>query len=90
MAPQDEDSIFLRHRHGSPLLIKPDIKSKVSDLLQQLRENDDHNAVFRAAINDIQDGNGRGIHPESTWANATILQLLTLDFLILSFGGVEE
>ncbi len=71
MAPQNEDSIFLRHRHGSPLLIKPDIKSKVSDLLQQLRENDDHNAVFRAAINDIQDGNGRGIHPESTWANAT-------------------
>jgi hypothetical protein len=66
-----EDSIFLRHRHGAPLLIGSDIKDKVSEILLLLRQNDDHKAVFRDVIKDIRDGSGMGVHPDSTWYQAT-------------------
>lgn len=64
------DSVFIRYRNGSLLLIEPNIKEKVSELIPTLEEDKDYAAAFRSIIKNIDDGNGAGIHPDSTWFNA--------------------
>lgn len=63
--------IFLRYRNGSPLPVNTDVKDKVRELVEPLKQNSDYNQVFRGKIKNIADGYGAGIHPDSTWHQAT-------------------
>ncbi len=61
------ESIFIRFRHGNKLFIKPNIREELKKITKALRTNPDHNLVFKEYIEDIRDGSGLGIHPNSTW-----------------------
>jgi hypothetical protein len=64
---EKQESIFIRHRHGTRLYINPNIKDKIKELLAVLETNPDYKKMFKNEIKDISDGSGWGIHPESTW-----------------------
>lgn len=62
-----EDSIFVRFRHGNKLFIKPNIRDELQKVAKALKDNPDHKLVFKEFIEDIKDGSGLGVHPNSTW-----------------------
>jgi hypothetical protein len=77
MNKKDQNSIFVRYRHGSKLTVAPDMKKKLQLICGQLKKKSDYRAVLNARIKPINDGAGMGIHPESTWYHA-IKELLSL------------
>lgn len=62
-----EKGLFLRYRHGTKLIIQPNIKAKLHDLAVKLEKAPDYKELFRETILPINDGSGYGIHPDSTW-----------------------
>ena len=64
--------IFLRYRNGSPLPVNTDVKDKVRELVEPLKQNSDYNQVFRGKIKNIADGYGAGIHPDSKIGRAHV------------------
>lgn len=69
-ALEGEKNIFVRFRHGLRLYIKNNIREELRKAVDALRKNPNHAAVFKELIQDIKDGSGRGIHPDSTWISA--------------------
>jgi len=59
---------FIRFRHGTPILVDPDIQNSISTFLEAYKQHGEN--VFRILIKDIADGSGYGIHPDSTWHQA--------------------
>lgn len=60
-------SIFIRYRNGFTLYVQPDIIDKLKILVRILENEADYKKVFNNLIEDIKDGSGYGIHPNSTW-----------------------
>lgn len=67
---EGEDSIFVRFRHGNKLFIQPNIRDALQKIAKELRDNPDHELIFKGLIENINDGSGLGIHPNSTWYTA--------------------
>lgn len=64
---QGEKSVLVRFRSGFILYIKPNIKTQLAKLIEELRNDPNHKAVFERLIEKFHDRIGTGIHPDSTW-----------------------
>ena len=60
-------SIFVRFRFGKRLDIEPNIKIGLKAGLEIFQKSKDLHKDFICAIEEIKDGSGSGIHPNSTW-----------------------
>jgi len=61
-------SPFLRFRHGTPLQVTPEIQQSIKIFVDQYKKEGE--AAFKTLTEDIADGSGWGIHPNSTWYRA--------------------
>lgn len=75
---KDDHSVFIRYRNGSLLSIKPDIKSKVAEIVPLLEQDNNYEKVLNGVIKGIADGSGWGVAPESTWGN-TVKELFSIN-----------
>src|SRR5258708_21126142 len=64
---EGEKSIFVRFKHGFKLFVKNNIKEQLQIVIAELKENPEHNVVFKTLIKDMREFSMLGVHPDSTW-----------------------
>ena len=66
-----QTGIFLRYRDGNGIIIEPNIKNKVAELIPLLKENDNPVSFLRSHIKYAIES-PRSVGDVSTWCAATL------------------